>query len=559
MIKVKLDILAKKLGKSVTDIAEETGLNRNTITALFHNKVDGIKFETLEKICLVLGANLEDLLEIEGNKSSNKSLEDSVELYKQEGSIVPFTGFPWVVTINDLPKEFFKFGMGFMKIYYKEEYGVVYWDSNRLNRLAQHVYDNYGRTGKFEDVYKKYKIGAEIVERIYQERDYSKLAKLKGDELLSYFDEIWGAGQKFWKYSIFIDAFDPGVDQKEIKAIADRYFLSKEEIGILTTPHQRTFNNDRVLELLRIIKPSFKKLVNTDKILDFINKSEEIKDYMHNFDYSKSNYSFVKPITKEEVVQEIKKYTQDKVLFDRELERLENYESEHTKSVKKVLNKYKLKKNPLEFFSFLTYWREERKKVCLMSIYLYEDIFKVIEAKTGIPIRYLKYLSHEELPSALKGLIDKDVLKNRREIGVLVSVDGLEYSMISGKEATSVKEELDQKLKGEVAEQTSFAGQTACQGYAKGIAKIILDESQFSKLKDGEILVTGMTRPEFVPLMKIAAGIVTNEGGITCHAAIVSRELGKPCIIGTRIATEIIKDGDLVEVRANHGTVRIIK
>jgi pyruvate,water dikinase len=67
-----------------------------------------------------------------------------------------------------------------------------------------------------------------------------------------------------------------------------------------------------------------------------------------------------------------------------------------------------------------------------------------------------------------------------------------------------------------------------------------------------------MTRPEFVPLMKKAAGIVTDEGGITCHAAIISRELGKPCIIGTQTATQIIKDGDLVEVRANHGTVRIL-
>lgn len=96
-------------------------------------------------------------------------------------------------------------------------------------------------------------------------------------------------------------------------------------------------------------------------------------------------------------------------------------------------------------------------------------------------------------------------------------------------------------------------------GHAKGRAKIILTQNDFSKFEDGDILVSGMTRPEFVPLMKRAKAIVTNEGGITCHAAIVSRELGKPCIIGTKNATTQIKEGDWIEVRATHGTIRILK
>jgi len=72
------------------------------------------------------------------------------------------------------------------------------------------------------------------------------------------------------------------------------------------------------------------------------------------------------------------------------------------------------------------------------------------------------------------------------------------------------------------------------------------------------VLVIPMTRPEHVPYMKLASAIVTDDGGITCHAAIVSRELGKPCVIGTKIATQIFKDGDMVEVNANHGIVRKI-
>ena len=68
-----------------------------------------------------------------------------------------------------------------------------------------------------------------------------------------------------------------------------------------------------------------------------------------------------------------------------------------------------------------------------------------------------------------------------------------------------------------------------------------------------------MTRPEFLPAMKKASAIVTDEGGITSHAAIVSRELGIPCIIGTKNATEILKNGDLVEVKANHNMVVILE
>ena len=80
-----------------------------------------------------------------------------------------------------------------------------------------------------------------------------------------------------------------------------------------------------------------------------------------------------------------------------------------------------------------------------------------------------------------------------------------------------------------------------------------------ASFQDGSVLVTGMTRPEFVPLMKRASAIITDEGGITCHAAIVSRELKKPCIIGTKIATQVLKDGDLVEVDADNGVVRILE
>ena len=64
--------------------------------------------------------------------------------------------------------------------------------------------------------------------------------------------------------------------------------------------------------------------------------------------------------------------------------------------------------------------------------------------------------------------------------------------------------------------------------------------------------------PDFVPAMKKASAIVTDEGGITCHAAVISRELGIPCVIGTKIATKVLKDGDLIEIKANHGLIFLL-
>lgn len=102
-------------------------------------------------------------------------------------------------------------------------------------------------------------------------------------------------------------------------------------------------------------------------------------------------------------------------------------------------------------------------------------------------------------------------------------------------------------------------GQAAYTGNVRGIVRLIFKRNEMNKIKKGEILVTGMTTPEFLPAMKQAAAFITDEGGLTCHAAIIARELKKPCIIGTKNSTKILKDGDLVEVDANQGIIKILK
>ncbi|AWR94979.1 pyruvate, water dikinase [Acidianus brierleyi] len=98
-------------------------------------------------------------------------------------------------------------------------------------------------------------------------------------------------------------------------------------------------------------------------------------------------------------------------------------------------------------------------------------------------------------------------------------------------------------------------GLAASPGIASGKARVILEVKDAKDFQKGDILVTRMTDPDWVPVMKIASGIVTDEGGITSHAAIVSRELGIPAIVGTKEGTKVIKDGEEITVDATRGVV----
>ncbi len=98
-------------------------------------------------------------------------------------------------------------------------------------------------------------------------------------------------------------------------------------------------------------------------------------------------------------------------------------------------------------------------------------------------------------------------------------------------------------------------GLGAAPGVGHGEVKIISELSRGNDLKEGDVLVTHMTAPDWVPLMRRSAAIITDSGGMTCHAAIVSRELGIPCVVGAADATSKLRDGELVTVDATHGMV----
>ena len=98
-------------------------------------------------------------------------------------------------------------------------------------------------------------------------------------------------------------------------------------------------------------------------------------------------------------------------------------------------------------------------------------------------------------------------------------------------------------------------GLGASPGIATGVVKIVLDIDELDKIEEGDVMVTTMTTPDMVPAMRRASGIVTDEGGVTCHASIISRELGIPCVVGTGDATKTLKENDGVTLDGKKGLV----
>jgi len=115
-------------------------------------------------------------------------------------------------------------------------------------------------------------------------------------------------------------------------------------------------------------------------------------------------------------------------------------------------------------------------------------------------------------------------------------------------------EERKKKLAG-LEDKVILDGLSASPGVGSGKVQVVRNIAQIVKVKKGDILVAPMTSPDWVPTMKKSRAIITDEGGVTCHAAIVSRELGIPCVVGTVKATEILEDGDEVTVNGYDGIV----
>ncbi len=180
-----------------------------------------------------------------------------------------------------------------------------------------------------------------------------------------------------------------------------------------------------------------------------------------------------------------------------------------------------------------------------VKFYHFDEVIHLIE--TGIPT-------------------DPKIIADRKKSYVMYCEDGAIID-VEGENKALLLERFKEP---DYTTMTEFKGTIANKGKVIAKARVILPDlnipyAEFVKklhnleMNEGEILITETTSPDFVPLMKKAGGIIANQGGLNSHAAIMSRELGVPCLVATYHATDIIKTGDLIELNANLGIVKVIK
>lgn len=206
----------------------------------------------------------------------------------------------------------------------------------------------------------------------------------------------------------------------------------------------------------------------------------------------------------------------------------------------------------------IIYGKDYRKMSLVKAYYQIEPLLKEICRRTHLSLNEVRNCLINELGNILAKKIKKPKdLDQRMKKSLFVVINRtLPGRVFTGELFVKTKNHLSKEE--DLSEVNYFHGQTAATGKARGAAKIINSVQDLPKMKKGNILVSQMTNPDLVPAMKKAAAIITDLGGITCHAAIVSRELGIPCVIGTKIATKVLKDGDRVFVDADQGEVKRI-
>jgi len=211
-------------------------------------------------------------------------------------------------------------------------------------------------------------------------------------------------------------------------------------------------------------------------------------------------------------------------------------------------------RNVIEIAELFTIWKDQRKSGVAIGMYHFGELLNEIARRRNMSLDDVGYLVLDETKDLILSKKDCSELIKKRRQQTFYAVTRQGYFITEGTDAQKYFDYFESDYAGIKEVQ----GVTASPGIAQGSVRVIRKTHEMKQFGVGEILITNQTTPEFVPIMKKAAAIVTEQGGITSHAAIISRELGKPCIIGTKIATKVFKDGDVVEVDANRGVVRKI-
>ncbi len=340
-------------------------------------------------------------------------------------------------------------------------------------------------------------------------------------------------------FAAFSTAFHNYMPALTLAFLAEQPFYSNLKQALLR--HVSLEETKHILEVLNTpLEDNFHRREELDLVL-----SKDLTKHVKKYEWLRSRNGANTPYTVSEAKKRLAQI--DKIEF------LGLYQNSRKEIKSTVMQAKKIvgAKNAylVDGLQFIVFYRTHRTDVMNKAMFLHIPMLTSLAMEAGISYDDILFCLESEILN--NSIPSADVLSERKRGYAIASVENKIVCFV-GQEFQSIKASLEES----VEQSKEIKGNSASKGVARGSVKIIDSQKDFSKITKKDILVASMTTPEMVPIMKIAAAFVTDEGGITCHAAIMARELKKPCIIGTKVATKILKDGDMVEVNANTGVVR---
>jgi len=364
------------------------------------------------------------------------------------------------------------------------------------------------------------------------------------------------------------------VDEKIFDELKKK--MKEGDIILLFTPIEKSYVARFELALLKLIlniRLKNMKLDSFDEFLQEIKKDILLENefnsvlkrfYWIPFDYMGPEIYDAREIFK--MIKEKKLSTGELKLKIRELTEQPFILTEKQKELARKLNLDEETTHLLNSLKFIGTLLDVKKQFTTEAHYYFQLLVKELAKRTGVDYRgFYCFLPYEIEGFFKEGGFDAENFINqfeerKKNISVGDLVENRTY-VLAGEEAEKFMKEnnLSWLSKEKVEKKNLIFGSTAALGYILGKARILDSAKEMSKVQVGDILIATMTTPDYVPAMKKASAIITDEGGITSHAAIVARELGIPCIIGTENATKSFSDDDLLEVDARTGKGAIRK
>ncbi|MDD5177780.1 MAG: PEP-utilizing enzyme [Candidatus Nanoarchaeia archaeon] len=395
------------------------------------------------------------------------------------------------------------------------------------------------------------KASMDLAEKIFNEN----VSKLSDRELVERYEQVFDAywEMDFWGHIINISD-------------SDHFMLTNKLNEIIKSKNKKVNVNYVVATLITPYEsePLREQEENFFKILSLMQQGKDVKNEIreHTKKYDWMLYNFDGPTIldenyfKESLESELRQGTDAKFKLKERGNKLQDLKRKSDNFIK-ILGLNENEKYWFEVAKNFMYIKALRKDTLFICSRKLDLFIKEVALRLHISPIQLKHMSMDEFNSAFRGdKIDLDEINSRINYSAWICEDDKLY-VFSGNDAKKysslIYEETGEK------DTREFKGSPACMGKARGIVKLVETVNDLPKFKEGDILVSASTNPHLMPAIKKAAGIITDTGGVTCHAAVVSRELNIPCVIGTKIATKVLKDGDLVELDADNGIIKKIK